>query len=67
MGFEHSGFASRKALGLRGFNPYTINPKPHTLPVAQKTYLFKELYIETIIRNPKRVGLFGYSYTLNYI
>ena len=25
-----------------------------------KTYLFKELYIETIIRNPKKVGLFGY-------
>ena len=30
------------------------------LPVAEKTYLFKELYIETIIRNPKKVGLFGY-------
>ena len=33
---------------------------PTTLPVAEKTYLFKELYIETIIRNPKKVGLFGY-------
>ena len=34
------------------------------LPVAQKTDLFKELYIETIIRNPKKVGLFGYGYGL---
>ena len=32
----------------------------YTIPVAQKTYLFKKLYIETIIRNPKKVGLFGY-------
>ena len=24
-----------------------------TLPVAERTYLFKELYIETKIRNPK--------------
>ena len=30
------------------------------LPVAEKTDLFKELYTETIIRNPKKVGLFGY-------
>ena len=29
-------------------------------PVAEKTDLFRELYIETIIRNPKKVGLFGY-------
>ena len=29
-----------------------------SLPVAEKTYLFRELYIETIIRNPKKVGLF---------
>ena len=28
--------------------------------MAQKTYLFKELYIETIIRNPEKVGLSGY-------
>ena len=28
--------------------------------VAEKTYLFRELYIETIIRNPNKVGLFGY-------
>ena len=34
---------------------------PQTLPVAEKTYLFKELYTEIIIRNPKRlVGLSGY-------
>ena len=32
------------------------------LPVAEKTYPFKELYIEAIIRNPKKVGLFGYRY-----
>ena len=30
------------------------------LPAAQKTYLFKELYIETVIRSPKTGGLFGY-------
>ena len=27
------------------------------LPVAQLSYLFKELYIGTIITNPKKVGL----------
>ena len=27
---------------------------------SRKTYLFKKLYTETIIRNPKKVGLFGY-------
>ena len=36
-----------------------INTK-QTLPVAQKTHLFEELYRETIIKNPKRVELFGY-------
>ena len=25
----------------------------------ERTYLFKELYIETITRNPKKVGLSG--------
>ena len=30
------------------------------LPEAEKTYLFKELYMEIMIRNPKKVGLFGY-------
>ena len=30
------------------------------LPVAEKTYLFREAYIDTRIRNPKKVGLFGY-------
>ena len=30
------------------------------IPVAEKMYLFQELYIETIIRNPKKLGLFGY-------
>ena len=34
--------------------------KSSILPVAQKTYLFKGLYIDTITRNPKTVGLFGY-------
>ena len=29
-------------------------------PVAETTYLFKELYIETTIRNPTKVGLCGY-------
>ena len=33
--------------------------------MAQKTYLFKALNIETIIRNPKTVGLFGCRYSLN--
>ena len=30
------------------------------LPVAQKTYHFKEVYIETIIRSHEKVGVFGY-------
>ena len=38
--------------------------KPLALPVAEKTYLFKEVYKETIKRNPKKVGLFGYRYAL---
>ena len=37
------------------------NQSVQGMPVAGKTYLFKELYTETqIIRNPKKVGLFGY-------
>ena len=32
---------------------------------GRKTYLFKELDIGTIIRNPKKVGLFGYRCTLS--
>ena len=32
--------------------------------MAEKTYLFRELYIETILRNPKKVGLFGYRWAL---
>ena len=32
------------------------------LPVTEKTYLFEDLYIETIIRYPKKVGLSGYRY-----
>ena len=37
-------------------------PNSGYLPVTEneKTYLFKELYIEAIIRNPKKVGLSGY-------
>ena len=30
------------------------------VPLAPKTDHFKKLYIETIIRNPEKVGLFGY-------
>ena len=30
------------------------------LPLAPKTDLFKKLYIETIIRNPKKVGFSGH-------
>ena len=33
--------------------------------MAQKTYLFEELYMKTIIRNPKKVGLFGYRYGIS--
>ena len=33
---------------------------PGYLKAQEKTYLFRVLYIETIIRNPKKVGLFGY-------
>ena len=30
------------------------------VPVTEKACLFEELHIETVIRNPKQVGLFGY-------
>ena len=30
------------------------------IPLTEKAYLFWELYIETIIRNPEKIGLFGY-------
>ena len=40
------------------------------VPVAQKTYLFKELYIvlyiESVKRNPKKVGLFGFRCGLSF-
>ena len=32
---------------------YLLSPLPLQVPVAEKTYLFKELHIETIIRNPQ--------------
>ena len=34
--------------------------KNEALSVTDKTYLFKELYTETMIRNPKKVGLSGH-------
>ena len=50
--FASSGF------GLQGC--VETNPKLSTPAVAEKTYHFKELHIETIVRSPKNVGLFGY-------
>ena len=41
---------------------FVQSQKQYGTPVTEKTYLFKELYIETIIRNPKKVGLPGYRY-----
>ena len=38
---------------------YLLGFRVSGLPVTEKTYLLKELYIETIIRNPKKVGLAG--------
>ena len=29
-------------------------PKPSALPVAQETYLFEEVYIETIMKEPQK-------------
>ena len=46
------GFVS---LGLGESSVFAFKP-----PVGEKTYIFKELYIEIIVRNPKKVGLFGY-------
>ena len=37
-------------------DPEALIPKPY--PVTEKTYRCKELYIETIVRNPEKVGLF---------
>ena len=49
-----NGFKRRlrppRGVGMRGLEP----------PVAEKIYLFRVPQIETIIRNPKKVGLFGY-------
>ena len=45
---------------LIGFRVSVRVLKLQRLPVAEKTYPFEELYIETIIRNPKIVDLFGY-------
>ena len=45
---------------LIGFRVSVRVLKLQRLPVAEKTYPFEELYIETIIRNPKMVDLFGY-------
>ena len=36
------------------------------VPVAQKTYVLKELFIEIIGRNPKKVGLFSAGYTTTH-
>ena len=44
------------ALGLGSRRAY----KPMPIPVTEMTYFFRELYIETIVRNPKNVGLSGY-------
>ena len=56
-----------KGSRFEGFGVWdmALNPKPvgsvhKGLPVTEKTYFSTELYIETIIRNPKKVGLFGY-------
>ena len=35
------------------------------LPIAEKTYLSKDFYIEIIIRSPKKVGLFAYRLPLH--
>ena len=35
---------------------YVCNPKPHTLPRPQRIHLFKDLYKEIIIKNPKKGG-----------
>ena len=34
------------------------------MPVTEKTDIFKELSIETLRRNPNKVGLFGYKWGL---
>ena len=33
-------------------------PRPEALPVTEKTYLVNELYVGTIIRNPKKGSSF---------
>ena len=35
------------------------------LPVAEKTYLFKEVYIEIIIKKPEKVGEKGRSFNFS--
>ena len=47
------------ALGL-GLTSSSLWKVLRSLPVAEKTYRFKELYTESMIENPKKVGLSGF-------
>ena len=69
--FAFDVFFKRLDFGVLAFRSRGIGLKPfgfrrlqglwmQGLPVAVKPYLFKNYIIETIIRNPKKVGLFGY-------
>ena len=40
-------------------------PKPYTLPVAEKTYLFRVPNYGFYIEFPKKVGLLGHRYTIS--
>ena len=47
------------AVGAAG---YLAEALGEDLPGTEKTYVLKEPYIETQIRNPAKVGLFGYRW-----
>ena len=53
LGSSFTGFGGFQNVGFRVLDI-------RTLPLARKTDLFKKLYIETIIRNPTKVGFSGH-------
>ena len=53
LGFRALGF---RGLGFRGFGFRALGLWVYGITCSRKTYLFRQLYIETIIRNPKKVA-----------
>ena len=65
LGLKALGFRFRVTVSVQASSDFVS--RFEALPVTDKIYRFKELYIETIVRNPKKVGHFGYRYTLRTV